>query len=84
MAREGLLTRDLAIEELLRSLNVECGPHTYGLVQAAMKESRIEGMHLAAEVARSYNSVSSHAFDLGDCILAKLNQLPKAEIHPRT
>jgi len=33
------------------------------------------GVRMAAEVADAYNSSSTHAYRLGDCILAKLNLL---------
>jgi hypothetical protein len=37
----------------------------------------------AAGIASAlYNSSSNHPYDLGDCILAKLNQLPSKKIRP--
>ncbi len=38
------------------------------------------GVELAADIARNYNSSSTHPYDLGDCILGKLNQLGKRKI----
>jgi len=36
---------------------------------------RINALLNAASIASSYNSTSSHPYDLGDCILAKLSVL---------
>lgn len=33
------------------------------------------GVKAAADVANDYNSSSTHSYMLGDCILAKLNQI---------
>lgn len=38
------------------------------------------GILVAAELASEYDSSSSHPYRLRDCILAKLNLLPKSEI----
>lgn len=38
------------------------------------------GIEMAADEARTYNGVTSHPYDLGDCILGKLNMLPKEKI----
>lgn len=38
------------------------------------------GIKIAADCANHYNSSTTHPYKLGDCILAKLNQLPKGKI----
>jgi hypothetical protein len=38
------------------------------------------GVLFAAIIARDYNSCSTHKYDLGDCIEAKLNQIGKRPI----
>lgn len=35
------------------------------------------GIRWAAEIADDYNSSSTHPYMLGDCIMAKLNKLPR-------
>ena len=42
------------------------------------------GIRLAASVADEYNGCTSHTYKLGDCILSKLNLLPKEKIRPNT
>ena len=39
----------------------------------------IRGVKFAAECADQYNSSSTHRYRLGDCIMAKLNVLPKGK-----
>lgn len=38
-----------------------------------------KGIKFAAECADAYNSSSTHRYRLGDCIMAKLNVLPKGK-----
>lgn len=38
------------------------------------------GIEIAASVAETYSSTSTHPYDLGDCIRAKLNQMPKEKM----
>lgn len=44
------------------------------------KESFEYGIFVAAELASTYDSSSSHPYRLQDCIMAKLNMLPKSKI----
>ena len=37
----------------------------------------LRGAFLAADVASTYNGVSDHPYDLGDCVLGKLGLLDK-------
>jgi len=49
------------------------------LEKMAKKEFE-RGVQSAADVIRAWNSSTIHAYDLGDCILAKLNMLPTKKI----
>lgn len=42
------------------------------------------GVKHAADLASGYNGTSSHPYDLGDCILGKLNMLPKSQLRRNT
>ena len=58
--------------------------HRLRALQAARKRGWVAGVTEAADLARAYNRCTVHKYDLGDCILAKLNQLPKSAVRRHT
>lgn len=49
-------------------------------MERQVKEAYGRGVRHAAEIADTYNSSTTHPYMLGDCILSKLNLLPKKKI----
>lgn len=56
---------------------VESEAHMEACIQKAAKKGFTKGVFHAAEIADSFNASSAHPFELGDCILNKLNQVKK-------
>jgi len=52
--------------------------------QSVCSDEFRRGAECAAAEARNFNGATTHPYDLGDCVLAKLNLIPKRKVRPNS